>query len=145
MSSCHFLILAAGVLLTADARDDQHDREKLQGTWRVVRMEHAGKNVPAEQVAAMRVIIQGNELTGKEGDQVRERFTFTLDSSSRPKAIDTTAVEGPAKGDTSRGIYELEGHRLKICVSEKGKQRPTEFAAKEGTDFVLLVLEREKR
>ncbi len=122
----------------------QTDRDRLQGTWKVVRMEHAGKKVPADQFADLRIVISGNELTGKEGDQVRERFTFTLDPAKKPRTIDTTAIEGPAKGETARGIYELDGDTLKLCVSEKGKERPAEFATKTGTDRVLFVLRREK-
>jgi uncharacterized protein (TIGR03067 family) len=121
------------------------DRDKLQGTWKVIRMEHAGKNVPADQFADLRIVISGNELTGKEGDQVRERFTFTLDSAQKPRTIDTTAIEGPAKGETSRGIYEIDGDTVKLCVNEKGKERPSAFATKEGTTHVLLLLQREKK
>jgi uncharacterized protein (TIGR03067 family) len=134
------LFFVTGLLLAAAPADNE--RDKLQGTWQVAGMEQGGKKVPAGELAQMKVVIRGNELTGLEGGQVRERFTFTLDATKTPKTIDTTAVEGPAKGETARGIYELTGDTLRICVSEKGKERPSEFATRAGKDFVLLVLKR---
>jgi hypothetical protein len=43
------------------------------------------------------------------------------------------------------GIYELDGDTYKLCGDMQGKSRPTEFAVKPGSGFVLEVLKREKK
>jgi hypothetical protein len=50
------------------------------------------------------------------------------------------------KGNTMLGIYKLEKGALTICLGEEDvDERPTEFASKEGTKVMLLVLQREKK
>ena len=70
--------------------------------------------------------------------------TFKVDPSKKPHTIDITFTDGPEKGTTSLGIFEVDGDTYKLCLSQKGPTRPTEFVAKPGTGFVLEVLKREK-
>jgi hypothetical protein len=48
------------------------------------------------------------------------------------------------KGKTIQltGIYLLEGDTLKICASEAGQARPTEFTSPKGSRLTLFVLKR---
>jgi uncharacterized protein (TIGR03067 family) len=48
------------------------------------------------------------------------------------------------EGHRALGIYSVEGDKLRICWTERGKARPTEFATKPGSGFDLWVLKREK-
>jgi uncharacterized protein (TIGR03067 family) len=75
---------------------------------------------------------------------VTYRGTFKLDLSKKPKEIDVVFTEGPEKGKTSLGIYELEGDVYKVCIGLTGKKRPTEFISKPGSGHVLEVLKRQK-
>ena len=43
-----------------------------------------------------------------------------------------------------RGIYQLDGDRLKICLGEPGKGRPAKFETKPGSGHKLLELKRAK-
>jgi uncharacterized protein (TIGR03067 family) len=70
--------------------------------------------------------------------------TFVLDPGKKPKTIDIKFTEGPEKGNTSLGIYELDGDTLKICLTITAKDRPTEFAAKAKSGHGFEVLKREK-
>ena len=68
--------------------------------------------------------------------------TYKLNTAKRPKGIDL--VNG--KGNMMLGIYKLEKGALTICLGEEDvDERPTEFASKEGTKVMLLVLQREKK
>jgi uncharacterized protein (TIGR03067 family) len=53
-------------------------------------------------------------------------------------------TEGPEKGNTALGIYELDGDEWKLCLTITAKDRPTEFAAKPKSGLGLEVLKREK-
>jgi hypothetical protein len=43
-----------------------------------------------------------------------------------------------------KGIYEIDGDTLRICVAKKGKERPKTFESKEGSGHVLTVMKRVK-
>jgi uncharacterized protein (TIGR03067 family) len=58
--------------------------------------------------------------------------------------IDCTYEKGPKAGRTSKGIYEVEGNNLTICLSPPGEDRPTKFVSKKGSGRLLLVLKRQK-
>jgi hypothetical protein len=52
----------------------------------------------------------------------------------------------PRKGYTALGIYELDGHTLRICHTWKGQtRRPEKFATAEESRFVMAVWKREKK
>ena len=137
------LAAATGMLVAADAKDDaaKKDRDRMQGTWTVASATHGGKQAPAERIKAMRLVIAGDKITVKEGE-VHEEATFTLAPDQKPPAIDVTP--GRASRKTIRGIYQLEGDSLKVCWVREG-ERPKEFASKDGSDAILLVLKREKK
>jgi len=70
--------------------------------------------------------------------------TFSIDPGKNPKTIDIKFTEGPEKGNTSLGIYELDGEDFKLCLTVTAKDRPTEFAAKAKSGLGLETLKREK-
>ena len=53
-------------------------------------------------------------------------------------------TEGPGKGKTMLGIYELTGDTYKVCFALPGGERPKEFASKPGSKTMLIVMKREK-
>jgi uncharacterized protein (TIGR03067 family) len=116
--------------------------EKLQGNWRMVSVECAGK--PQETPKDALATVAGDQFTTKSGKEVVRAGTLKLDPTQKPKAIDATYTAGPDKGQTFQGIYELEGDTWKICYSAPGKERPKALPDKQGTAYLLLVLKREK-
>jgi uncharacterized protein (TIGR03067 family) len=72
-----------------------------------------------------------------------DKGTFKLDPSAKPKAIDITGTEGPNKGKTIPAIYELTDDTLTVCYNLGGKDRPTEFKTKAGTQLFLVTYKRE--
>jgi uncharacterized protein (TIGR03067 family) len=107
-------------------------------------MDRNGQQVIEEGIKDSKVTIEGNRYTVERGDKTLERGNFRLDPSRSPKAVDTTPSEGPDKGKTVRGIYELEGDTLRTCVAPPGEERPSEFAAEVETNFMLFVYKRAK-
>ncbi len=146
MSKCAALVLVAGLSLAADdAKKDPLDEEyaKFEGTWQIVSLEVDGMKLPAETIKDSRLIIKGKEFTMKE-KIATYKGTFTIDAGKKPKTIDLKFTEGPEKGNTSYGIYELDGDDFKLCLTITAKDRPAEFATKAKSGLGLEVLKREK-
>lgn len=60
------------------------------------------------------------------GGKRTEMATFKLDATKKPKETDWTHAAGPSKGKTFKGIYDLRGDELRVCLSD-GDDRPAEF------------------
>jgi len=99
--------------------------------------------IPAETIKDSRLIIKGKEFTMKE-KIATYKGTFTIDGGKNPKTIDLKFTEGPEKGNTSFGIYELDADDFKLCLTITAKDRPTEFATKAKSGLGFEVLKREK-
>src|SRR5262249_51444300 len=84
--------LVAGVLLAwtassaQDAKKDEAVKKELQkfeGTWIMVSAERNGEKSPEEAIKGFRVIIKGDKVTFKAGDQMIEG-TLTVDPTRKP-------------------------------------------------------------
>jgi uncharacterized protein (TIGR03067 family) len=140
------LVLAAGLSLAADDKDkDALDKEyaKFEGTWQIFSLEVEGRKIPQEAINESRLIIKGKEFTMKE-KIATYKGTFLIDPTKKPKTIDMKFTEGPEKGNTSLGIYQLDGDDFTLCLTITAKDRPTEFAAKAKSGLGLEMLKREK-
>jgi uncharacterized protein (TIGR03067 family) len=137
------MLAAAFVMVAAEGKEDAgaRDQKRMQGTWKVESAAKGGKKAPAERTAAMRLVIEGDQITVNEG-ATHEAATFTLLPDQKPPAIDIQPNRPGAK--TVRGIYRIDGDSLTMCWV-RGGDRPTEFASKEGSAAILLVLKRQKK
>jgi uncharacterized protein (TIGR03067 family) len=119
----------------------QSDAERIQGKWRVV------SNDGAESIAFF--VFEGSTLTmtnpfagtnfritAEPDSAVLEKWSYRLDEQHRPGWFDMTGFL------PMRGIYELSGDTLRICVN-MGEQRSTAFDSKPGRPHLLWVLQRE--
>ena len=148
MNRYHALLL---ILTTAflfgsdDPKDDgaKKEREKLAGTWKVTSAERDGRPDKVSQ-NAMTTYTADGKFKVKFADDTTGAGTYKLDPTKEPKAIDYTMNYGPNKDKPHEGIYALEGDTLKICRSDPGKPRPTEFATKADSGQMLFVLTRQK-
>jgi uncharacterized protein (TIGR03067 family) len=144
-------LLACGVCLSAvvstpAAGEKDDDMKRLQGTWVVdpatfeeVKDEAVRKEVLKDS-QAIRITFAGDTFTLKHPPANDEKSMFRVDPSKNPKEIDM--------GDGVKGIYELDGDRLKLCWDQQGKVngRPTKFSLRQGKDTIhYFVLKREKK
>jgi uncharacterized protein (TIGR03067 family) len=140
-------VLAVGLLLGADApREDsaKKELEKFQGDWVAVSYTVDGKEVGDDELKTIRLTVKGADSTFKRGDKTGHG-TYKLGPSKDPKEIDISHDDGPDKGKTALGVYEVEGEKLKICLAAPGvKERPKELASKPGSGHTLEVWKRAK-
>ena len=99
--------------------------------------------MPEQAIAGSKLEIAGNKFTSTTGDVVY-KGTYKLDATQKPKTIDLMFTEGPEKGTTALGIYELNGDTWRICLTVTAKERPKEFATKSGSGLALKTLKRKK-
>ena len=117
--------------------------KEMDGTWKPVSAELAGKPWPQQVLDSMKLILKDDNYTVQVGDN-KDEGTVKRDPSKSPKAMDITGTNGPNKGKTFLVIYELKGEELRVCYDLSGKSRPTEFATKPNTHLFLVTYRRTK-
>lgn len=136
------LVLAGGLFIPVGAFSQdavKKEQEKLQGTWQVLRQEYDGND---EAFQETKLVFSADKIVVKD-KQGEKAMTYKLDPSMQPKNIDLT-MEVQGKKTELTGIYLLNGETLKICASDKGQARPTEFVSPKGSRLTLFVLRRVK-
>jgi uncharacterized protein (TIGR03067 family) len=149
------LFLAATTPLAADRPTRaaaKADRQALQGRWAVVAIEANGKQAPPQGIRGFTVTFRGDEVVmafpgatadGKDNPEVRG--SYRLHPGKQPRAIDFVPAVGPDKGKVVRGIYQLRGDTLKLCLNESAAAaRPEAFAAAAGSKRTVLTCRRGK-
>jgi uncharacterized protein (TIGR03067 family) len=118
------------------------DLESLRGTWSIARAIHDGHVSSPEKTKSVKLTFAADKFTvhGEKGME----SVFKLNPSKKPCEIDVTPGSGPDKGMTLKGIYDLNGDELKLCIAKPGRDRPTEFTSKENTGVILIELKRDK-
>jgi uncharacterized protein (TIGR03067 family) len=140
-----YSLLALGVLTGADAPPT--DQQAIDGSWRVVACELENRLLPEAVFKDLRYVLKKDgtwRLEGGPGFPKAAGGTFTLDPKAAPRAIDFTPADGPFKGQTFRGIYQLEGDELKACFAFPGKDRPKTYLTRPDSGLVLEFWRRGK-
>jgi uncharacterized protein (TIGR03067 family) len=135
------LLLPLVGLLPAVDEAAQAELGKLKGIWQAVSAEVDGRKAKPMELEKTFLTIEGDRYSLRLPEATR-KGTFKIDAGKTPKQVDVVAADGPEKGKTLRGIYELKGATLRICVAEPGKDRPTEFSARAGSGCRLYVTKR---
>jgi uncharacterized protein (TIGR03067 family) len=143
------VVLVAGLLIAADAKDDKKkDLDKLKGTWTAKTVEYNGENQLGGVLKELTVTIDGDTLTVKGEDEEVKRYpkaTLKIDPATTPKVMDISITSGDQKGTTFEGIYEVDKDEWKVCLKPFGKERPAKFESKADSGDVLIVFQREKK
>jgi uncharacterized protein (TIGR03067 family) len=137
------VVLISLLIAADDAKKDDtlKDKERLQGTWIIQSSERDGQADEGSKEDT--VIFNGDSVTVMTKDR-EQKATFKLNASKNPKTIDFTPSEESEKDKVVLGIYSLDKDELKVCFTEPGGERPTEFSAKAGTGHHLHILKRKK-
>jgi uncharacterized protein (TIGR03067 family) len=127
--------LLSFVLAAAPARADD-DKDKMQGTWKVIKAVAGKERAGKEDKDKMEVVVDGKNFTLTVGD-AKETAHFVLDTEKKPHHIDF--LEG-GKTKTWHGIYEWDGKDLKLCWGPAGEKRPTDFGVRDKIDDRYYIL-----
>jgi uncharacterized protein (TIGR03067 family) len=140
---------ASGVLffIHKDDKEQELQRNALRGKWRILSGEADGKALPKEFLSAVSIAF-GQTFELKIADFFESRGPFSLDGSASPRTIRSDLEKSKAiwsgkggkleevanelvtrywLGHKFQAIYELEGNKLKLCMSQGGYAPPTRF------------------
>jgi uncharacterized protein (TIGR03067 family) len=139
-----FVVLTLVLSFPPAARSgDAKDGDTIEGTWLPATAEIGGKMLPDELLKTIKLVVKDDKYTVTVGKEV-DQGTVKLNPKAKPKELDVTGTDGPNKGKTFLAIYERDGDTLRVCYDLSGKDRPTEFKTKEGTQLFLITYKREK-
>jgi uncharacterized protein (TIGR03067 family) len=132
------LLVSLGAAAGVEPKDETaEDAAALKGRWEVVSSEFEGKPATAAYRPGTVIVVEGDKLYFTDGFAESQPTTFKLDAKAKPRAIDV------GEGKAAKGIYELDGDSLKLCLS-LAAERPKEFKTAAGDKTNLLVLKRQK-
>ena len=134
-------------LIGTVAAQDANKKEMslLEGEWSMVSGQADGQPMPKQFVDTGKRVAKDGEVTITIGGQTFFKAKFTIDATKKTKTIDYVMTEGFTKGKTQLGIYELDADTVKFCFAAPGKERPTDFTAKEGSQQTFSVWKRDKK
>jgi uncharacterized protein (TIGR03067 family) len=145
--TCVLLALAVGGVLAPESGDEQatQDSKKLEAAWTATSVLRNSNELPAEQLKDLQIIFRDGSFTFKQGDKTLATGSFRLDPAKTPQAIDLTTTETDGTKKTTFAIYELADDLLRICGAQPGEERPSEFAAVDGSGHTLTTFQRANR
>jgi uncharacterized protein (TIGR03067 family) len=131
-------------IVSAKAKAVEEELKRFEATWRFVEIEVNGQKVPEKAFEKDTLILNGRRFASFVGGKL-VHGDFKIDPLAKPKTIDIIFTEGPGKGHSQKGIYELDGDTQKICIAMPDQPRPTEFVTKADSGCIIEILKREKR
>jgi uncharacterized protein (TIGR03067 family) len=140
------VVLAASVLLTMASGDETNVQEnkKLEGSWSATSVLRNNNELPVERLKDLQIVFRGGRFALKQGDRTLSEGTFRLDPVQEPRTIDLATSDADGKEQITLAIYELTDDMLRICGAQPGEERPSEFAAMDGSGHTLTTFERVK-
>jgi uncharacterized protein (TIGR03067 family) len=142
---CALLILPLLMLAVPDRRDPTPSEtkplaEQLQGKWQPVKRVVFGDEQRESIEESTFTIIDATRGTDMEqGKPARGGFSYTIDITKKPAAID---LGTDAKHLKVTGIFKIEGDTLTMCLSFNTDSRPTQFISTRESQTILIEMRR---
>lgn len=115
----------------------------LQGEWAITALRYDGEDLAPHTFAAARLIVEGDRFTSL-GMGAAYSGKLTVNASVSPHTLDMFFEDGPEKGNTNYGIYEVvSGESWRLCLATRGGERPKAFASIANSGVALETLERD--
>lgn len=122
------------------------ERNAVAGIWTIDSIEFDGRKQTSDPKGPKMTVVIGSDGTLKvqQGRRTIIEASTEINPTKAPKAIDISYTSGGQKGQSSLGIYEIDGDTFRVCTARAGNQRPAAFRSAPGSGLVLTVYKREK-
>ena len=139
------LVLALVVLMGMNDEDaSTKEYARLEGVWRFGVVEVEGVKQPDAPFETNKLIVsKGGRYLIVQGQRMT-RGVIKLGPTETPKHYDVSITNGPRKGQTALGVYEIDGDSFKVCLPFRSKERPAALVSKPGSGCLFYVFKREK-
>jgi uncharacterized protein (TIGR03067 family) len=139
------LLLGLALSITAPASKDaaKKDTQSIVGEWVPTEAIRGGKpDMPPPGTSI--TFTEDGKLILKEGNKAgrSEEGTYKADAKKNPAEVDLLPPKGEERA--MLGIYKFEKDKLILCLA-RGGDRPKKFESPEGTEVMLITLERAKK
>jgi uncharacterized protein (TIGR03067 family) len=131
------LVFVLPLLGAGQGKDEtkNDDAKKIQGTWKAIEFENDGKKMAPPQETKLKFGPEKIEVVGRN-----DPAAYKLGTDGKLRTIDVTPEKGKK---TLKGLYELDGDTLRICLPMKEDDpRPKEMTSKGGHG--IITFKREK-
>ena len=137
------MIVALGIIATKSVAQSEGNGQKteLEGDWTIVSAKSGQDSFILELAKGLTIQFSENQMTFK-GKKQTTKVQFKLDASKEPKWFDLTDDKS---NKAVKGIYVLDKGVLRLCVAGYPDQkRPDKFEVSPGSDYALVILEKNK-
>jgi RNA polymerase sigma factor (sigma-70 family) len=133
----------------APAAKPKDDKELLQGTWHLVEVRTGeGPRSPREASKDQIWVFTGDKLVFNYDHGNSTEMMYQIDPKQKPKTIDLAPTAKPESAYTFKGIYEIDGDRLKLYYSRNvapDAKRPARFDAQKEPGDRFFILKRAQK
>jgi uncharacterized protein (TIGR03067 family) len=147
--ACAVFLLTAYASLHANSDESLEDaiakdQKWIRGTWRATEIVVDGNKLDKTASQDFTVINkpQGDWVLFNKGKEIA-KGTSTIDPTRKPKTLDFKASEDD-RNQAYLAIYEYGETTRKMCFSEPGDARPSDFTAPSGSKRILVTFERQQ-
>jgi uncharacterized protein (TIGR03067 family) len=131
------ILLAVVSVPGADPPKEQAKADSIEGTWTLA--SHMSHGVKTNLVGSgTTFIFKEGKLSIRVLGEVGRIGTYKVDNSKSPAHIDVTCSDGPSKGETHLGIFDVNGNRLRLSFDDSdATNRPAAIDGVKGSFFEL--------
>ena len=136
-----FALMGTAADKSAAAKPDTYPQD---GVWKPVSATLRGAKLPKVSLNSISLRISGaNYEVSVIGEKQPDRGTHTLDEKTTPRRISITSTNGPNKGHTFLGIYEVtDTNSFRVCYDLTGTAFPATFESTSETGYYLVEYRR---
>jgi uncharacterized protein (TIGR03067 family) len=117
-------------------------RGALDGVWKPIKAEMAGRALDVATMKDFRLEVSGDAFTVIDRSK-REAGRF-VSIGGEPAGLDVISESGPNRGQVLPAIFRRTVTSLQLCYDLSGNARPTEFRTQTGTQLFCILYSSER-
>jgi uncharacterized protein (TIGR03067 family) len=126
--------------LAANETQPNSDTQLQEGVWKPIAAVMGGAKLPKLALDTITLKVSGaNYEVIVRGEKEADRGTRALDETTKPKRITLKSTNGPNRGKTFLGIYEMtDANSMRVCYDLSGTVFPPKFESTAETGYYLV-------
>jgi uncharacterized protein (TIGR03067 family) len=141
------LLLGLTLALAAPAPKETPKKDPAHvGSWTLESLTVAGQSLPLPDSEKKTITFTADgKIVRDQAGKTEGGGTFTVDLKKSPCEIDVVEGADAQKGQTSKGIFKVDGDTLTVCIPIGDEARSTSFESPAGSRYILFTAKRVKK